>query len=86
MALHRAKGARLGWLLFPGERAVEIGRAAAEGEAAGEAERMAMAGTPERIEAAEVLEGGEALPGSRLTIVLKGLAKSGATDGSFTSF
>ena len=58
LALYRANGAGLGWLLFPEERAVEIWRAEAEGAAAGEAERMAMAGTPERIEAAEVLEGG----------------------------
>ena len=68
MALYRANGAQLGWLLFPEERAVEIWRAAAEGEAAAGPERMAMAGTPERIEAAEVLEGGEVLPGLRLEL------------------
>ncbi|MFN7819807.1 MAG: hypothetical protein ACK5Q7_09495 [Cyanobacteriota bacterium] len=31
MALHRANGARLGWLLFPEERVAESWRAAAEG-------------------------------------------------------
>jgi hypothetical protein len=53
MALHRANGARLGWLLFPEERVAESWWAAAEGAAAWEAGRMAMAGTPERIEMAE---------------------------------
>lgn len=78
MACFQANGARLGWLLFPEERAVEIWRAEAEGEgegvgkaegeAAGEGERMAPGGTVERIEAAEVLEGGEVLPGLRLEL------------------
>ena len=53
MTLHRANGARLGWLLFPEERVAESWRAAAEGAAAWEAGRMAMGGTPERIEVAE---------------------------------
>jgi Uma2 family endonuclease len=36
MARYRANGARLGWLLFPEERAVEIWRAEVEGVATGE--------------------------------------------------
>jgi Uma2 family endonuclease len=54
MAAYLANGARLGWLLFPEERAVEVWRAEA--------------GEAERIEAAEVLEGGEVLPGLRLEL------------------
>jgi Uma2 family endonuclease len=53
MASHQANGARLGWLLFPEERSVEIWQAGAE---------------PQRLEGAEVLEGGELLPGLRLEL------------------
>jgi Uma2 family endonuclease len=53
MAGYQANGAWLGWLLFPEERAVEIWRAGAE---------------PQRLEGAEVLEGGELLPGLRLEL------------------
>jgi Uma2 family endonuclease len=53
LAAYQANGARLGWLLFPDERAVEIWRPAAE---------------PQRIEGAEVLEGEAVLPGLRLEL------------------
>jgi Uma2 family endonuclease len=53
MASYQANGARLGWLLFPEERAVEIWRAGAESQ---------------RLEGAEVLGGGELLPGLRLEL------------------
>ncbi|MBD2550545.1 Uma2 family endonuclease [Microcystis elabens FACHB-917] len=48
-----ANGAQLGWLLFPEQRAVEIWRPGA---------------APERLEPAEVLEGGDLLPGLRLEL------------------
>ncbi len=53
LAAYQANGARLGWLLLPEERAVEIWRPGAE---------------PQRLEGAEVLEGGELLPGLRLEL------------------
>jgi Uma2 family endonuclease len=53
LAAYLANGAQLGWLLFPEERAVEIWRPGAE---------------PQRLEDAEVLEGGELLPGLRLEL------------------
>jgi Uma2 family endonuclease len=52
MAAYLANGARLGWLLFPQQRAVEIWQAEAM----------------QRIESAAVLEGGELLPGLRLEL------------------
>jgi len=54
-----ANGARLGWLLIPQQRAVEIWQAGADGSAAPQIQR---------IEPAEVLEGGELLPGLRLEL------------------
>ena len=48
-----ANGAQLGWLLFPEQRAAEIWRPGAD---------------PERLEPAEVLEGGDLLPGLRLEL------------------
>lgn len=59
MALYGANGARLGWLLFREERAVEVWRREGEEWAAGDVER---------IEAARVLEGGELFPGLRLEL------------------
>jgi Uma2 family endonuclease len=59
MAAYLANGARLGWLLFPEQRAVEIWQPGADPAAP-----VAM----ERIEAAEALEGGEQLPGLRLEL------------------
>jgi Uma2 family endonuclease len=59
MAAYLANGAQLGWLLFPEQRAVEIWQPGAD------------PGAPavlQRIEAAEVLEGGEWLPGLRLEL------------------
>ena len=53
LTAYLANGAQLGWLLFPEQRAVEIWRPGAE---------------PERLEAAEVLEGGDVLPGLRLEL------------------
>ena len=53
LTAYLANGAQLGWLLFPEQRAVEIWRPSAE---------------PERLEAAEVLEGGDLLPGLRLEL------------------
>ncbi len=53
LTAYLANGAQLGWLLFPEQRAVEIWRPGAE---------------PQRLEAAEVLEGGEVLPGLRLEL------------------
>jgi len=53
LTAYLASGAQLGWLLFPEQRAVEIWRQGAE---------------PERLEAAEVLEGGEVLSGLRLEL------------------
>jgi Uma2 family endonuclease len=59
MAAYLTNGARLGWLLFPEQRAVEIWQPGADPAAP-----VAM----ERIEAAEALEGGEQLPGLRLEL------------------
>jgi Uma2 family endonuclease len=59
MAAYLANGARLGWLLFPDQRAVELWRPGAEPEAP-----VAM----ERIEPADGLEGGEWMPGLRLEL------------------
>ena len=59
MAAYLANGARLGWLLFPDQRAVEIWRPGADPEAP-----VVM----ERIEPADGLEGGEGLPGLRLEL------------------
>ncbi|NDG74606.1 MAG: Uma2 family endonuclease [Synechococcaceae bacterium WB8_1B_136] len=53
LAAYLANGALLGWLLFPEERAVELWRPGAE---------------PHRLDKAEVLEGGEVLPGLRLEL------------------
>lgn len=54
--------------LTPEERAVERWRANAGGTAGMDPERIGSAGAPERIEATEVLEGGELLPGLRLAL------------------
>ena len=59
MAAYLANGARLGWLLFPQQRAVEIWQPGAD---------PAAPVVMERIEAAEALEGGELLPGLRLEL------------------
>lgn len=48
LTAYQANGARLGWLLFPEEQAVELWRPGAE---------------PQRIENAELLEGEAVLPG-----------------------
>ena len=52
MELYRANGARLGWLLLPYERAVEIWRAGQEGMA----ERIDNVGRLDGAELAEELE------------------------------
>ena len=54
MAAYQANGAQLGWLLFPEQRAVEIWQAHTDSGAAA---------TPERLENAMRLEGGDLLPG-----------------------
>jgi Uma2 family endonuclease len=59
MAAYLANGARLGWLLFPQQRSVEIWQPGAD---------PAAPVVMERIEAAEALEGGELLPGLRLEL------------------
>jgi Uma2 family endonuclease len=59
MAAYLSNGAQLGWLLFPEKRAVEIWQ-----PGAGPAAPVAM----QRIEAADVLEGGELLPGLKLEL------------------
>jgi Uma2 family endonuclease len=59
MAAYLANGARLGWLLFPDQRAVELWRPGADPEAPV---------VTERIEPADGLEGGEGLPGLRLEL------------------
>ncbi len=59
MATYLANGARLGWLLFPEQRAVEIWR---PGDPAAETPQ------PERLEPAEVLDGGELFAGLRLEL------------------
>jgi len=58
MEAYMANGARLGWLLIPEQRAVEIWRADADSpdEASGPMQ-------PQRLEQATQLEGGEILPG-----------------------
>jgi Uma2 family endonuclease len=60
MAAYRSNGARLGWLLFPEQRAVEIWQATPAGseddDLSGELE-------PQRLENATALEGGDVLPG-----------------------
>lgn len=53
MAAYQDNGARLGWLLLPHERAVEI--CSARGE-------------PHRIDQAEVLDAGPDFPGLRLEL------------------
>jgi len=53
MAAYRANGASLGWLLVPGERAVEVWDAAGDGR---------------RIESAERLDAGVAFPGVALEL------------------
>jgi Uma2 family endonuclease len=58
MANYQANGARLGWLLLPQERAVEIWPAAEGGEP----------GEPRRLEGATKLDGGTVLPGLRLDL------------------
>ncbi|MCP9840785.1 Uma2 family endonuclease [Synechococcus sp. J7-Johnson] len=50
MDAYQANGAQLGWLLLPEERAVEIWRVGA-------------ASTPERLDDAKTLDGGELFPG-----------------------
>jgi Uma2 family endonuclease len=59
LATYLANGARLGWLLFPEQRAVEIWRASAD---------PAVPLQPERLQPALVLEGAEVLPGLRLEL------------------
>ena len=59
MAAYLANGARVGWLLFPEQRAVEIWQPGAD---------PAVPVVMERIEGAEELEGGELLPGLRLEL------------------
>ena len=58
MASYRSNGARLGWLLLPQERAVEIWPAQGQGRE----------GEPLRLEGAEMLEGGPHFPGLRLEL------------------
>jgi len=53
MAAYQANGAQLGWLLIPEERAVEVWPVASE---------------PHRIEAANLLDGGQLLPGLRIEL------------------
>jgi Uma2 family endonuclease len=59
MGTYMANGARLGWLLFPEQQAVEIWRPPAD---------PASAATPERLEPATLLEDGALLPGLRLDL------------------
>jgi len=59
LAAYLANGARLGWLLFPQQRAVEIWQSGAD---------PAAPVLMERIEPAEALEGGDWLPGLRLEL------------------
>jgi Uma2 family endonuclease len=77
MASYLANGAQLGWLLFPEQRAVEIWRGSGDGTTeepsptASPLQATGAAGAarqPERLEPAEVLEGGEAFPGLRLEL------------------
>ncbi|MGB7565681.1 MAG: hypothetical protein WBM08_13150 [Prochlorococcaceae cyanobacterium] len=53
MALYQSNGARVGWLLLPGEQAVEIWPAHGE---------------MQRLEGASELDGGDVLPGLRLNL------------------
>jgi Uma2 family endonuclease len=53
MAAYQANGARLGWLLFPHVQAVEVWPAS---------------GSPQRLDAAEVLEAGPECPGLQLQL------------------
>lgn len=66
LAAYLANGARLGWLLFPEQRAVEIWRAGAA--AMGSASEPAAPVQPERLEEAEELDGGDAFPRLRLEL------------------
>jgi Uma2 family endonuclease len=59
MAAYQANGTRLGWLLFPEQRAAEIWQAGGD------------PACPRRLEPATVLDGGEVLPG--LVLELEGL-------------
>jgi Uma2 family endonuclease len=59
MATYLANGARLGWLLFPEQQAVEIWRPPTD---------PGSAATPERVEPATALEDRELLPGLRLDL------------------
>ncbi|MBM5816471.1 MAG: Uma2 family endonuclease [Cyanobacteria bacterium K_Offshore_surface_m2_239] len=59
MAAYLANGAKLGWLLFPEQRAVEIWQPGVDPEAPA---------VMERIESADGLEGGAWLPGLRLEL------------------
>jgi Uma2 family endonuclease len=59
MVAYLANGARLGWLLFPEQRSMEIWQPGAD---------PAAPVVMERIEAADGLEGGELLPGLRLEL------------------
>ena len=58
MVSYQANGARLGWLLLPEQRAVEIWPAQGEGSES----------APLRLEEAEGLEGGPEFPGLRLEL------------------
>jgi Uma2 family endonuclease len=53
MAAYKANGARLGWLLLPHEQAVEV---------------WAATGSPQRLDAAEVLDAGSEFPGLQLQL------------------
>lgn len=59
MSTYINNGARLGWLLFPEQQAVEIWRPPAD---------PASAATPEQLEPETLLEDGELLPGLRLDL------------------
>lgn len=59
MAAYLVNGARVGWLLFPEQQAVEIWRAPADPKSVA---------TPERLEPATLLEEGELRPGLRLNL------------------
>lgn len=55
MAAYQANGAQLGWLLIPGDQAVEIWHASGAGE-------------PQRIQAATELDAGALFPGLRIDL------------------
>ena len=59
MTTYLANGARLGWLVFPEQQALEIWRPPAD---------PASATTLERLEPATLIEDGELLPGLRLEL------------------